>query len=119
MADEISSAPDTPTSGGPFESPDPYEGATPPGVDWPTHGGSLGCLMGLVTACILGGFLGTFLVGLASVTPLSFMVGTPAERIALIVIVFLLTLVVLGRVGWRLGKRFYREYPQPPSRPPH
>jgi hypothetical protein len=106
------------TAGEPSAPPDPYAGATPPGVDWPTHGGYLGCLMGLIAACILGGFLGTFLVGLLSVTPLAFVVAAAPARIAIIAIVFILTLVGLGRVGWRLGKRFYREYPQPPARPP-
>jgi hypothetical protein len=95
---------------------DPLEGAVPPGYDWPTHGGYLGCLLGVVVACVLGGFLGSFLVGLASVTPLGFLVGSAPARIAIIVGVFLLTLVGLGRVGWALGKRFYREYPRPTRR---
>jgi len=95
---------------------DPYEGAVPPGYDWPTHGGYLGCLLGLVMACVLGGFLGSFLVGLTSVTPLGFLVHAAPARIAIIVGVFLATLVALGRLGWMLGRRFYREYPQPPRR---
>jgi hypothetical protein len=70
---------------------------------------------------VLGGFLGSFLVGLLSVTPLHFLVGAAPARIAIIVGVFLATLIALGRVGWALGKRFYREYPQRPprSQPPY
>ena len=113
-----------PPDGAPDETPgeraeapaDPFEGAVPPGYDWPTHGGYLGCLLGVVMACVLGGFLGSFLVGLASVTPLSFLVGSAPARIAIIVGVFVLTLVGLGRAGWALGKRFYREYPRPTRR---
>jgi hypothetical protein len=99
------------------DSPDPYEGAVPPGYDWPTHGGYLGCLLGLMVACIAGGFLGSLVVGLVSVSPLGRLVGTPAVRISLILAVFVATMLALGRVGWVLGKRFYREYPQPGSQP--
>ncbi len=50
-------------------SEDPrHEGATPPGYDWPTHGGYLGCLLAVMFACLLAplgyivvGFLGAFL----------------------------------------------------------
>ncbi|MBF6589396.1 MAG: hypothetical protein IVW57_02555, partial [Ktedonobacterales bacterium] len=36
---------------------DPFEGAVPPGYSWPTHGGYLGCLVGVITGSIAGGFL--------------------------------------------------------------
>lgn len=96
---------------------DPYEGAVPPGYDWPTHGGYLGCLLGVVMACVLGGFLGSLLIGLLSVSPLAVIVSSSPARIVVIVAVFLVTLAALGRTGWRLGRRFYREYPLPASRP--
>ncbi len=95
---------------------DPYEGAVPPGYDWPTHGGYLGCLLGVVMACVLGGFLGSLLIGLVSISPLAAIVATSPARIAIIVGVFFVTLAGLGRTGWRLGKRFYREYPRPAPR---
>jgi hypothetical protein len=95
---------------------DPYEGAVPPGYDWPTHGGYLGCLMGLVVAFLVGGFLGSFLVGLISVTPLAVLVAAPAARILCIAVVFVATLIGLGRAGWVLGRRFYREYPRSAGR---
>jgi hypothetical protein len=88
------------------------EGAVPPGYDWPTHGGYLGCLLGLVAACLVGGFLGSTLFAALS-----------ADRIVpgwasavLTVVVFVAVIVGLGRLGWWLGKRFYREYPQPSGR---
>jgi hypothetical protein len=95
------------------EATDPYEGAVPPGYDWPTHGGYLGCLLGLMAACVLGGFLGSLLVGFVSVSPLAAVVTSAPVRIALILGTFVATMLVLGRVGWRLGRRFYREYPIP------
>lgn len=103
-------------SGDPLAAaPDPYEGAVPPGYDWPTHGGYLGCLLGLMAACILGGFLGSLVVGLVSVSPLGMIVSVPAVRIILILGIFVATLFALGRTGWVLGRRFYREYARPSS----
>src|SRR5579871_3443198 len=50
----------TPQANDPVPTPElsepenPYEGATPPGYDeWPTHGGYLGCLMGVVLGLVL------------------------------------------------------------------
>lgn len=83
-----------------------YEGATPPGYDeWPTHGGYLGCLLGLVAACTLSGFLGgTWFAILA----------TPSwVKATITLVIALVAFIGLGRLGWVLGKRYYREYPQP------
>jgi hypothetical protein len=125
-ASEPESAPDEPGAAGaadgvgpadPYGTPtDPYEGAVPPGYDWPTHGGYLGCLMGLVAACLLAGFVGSFVIGLISVTPVAVLVSTSFARIALLVLSFAICFGALGSVGWKLGKRFYREYPQPTPR---
>ena len=93
-------------------SSDPYEGAVPQGYDWPTHGGYLGCLMGLIVACLSAGFLGSLVIGLVSVSPLNTLVGAPFARIMVLALSFVVCFSVLGRVGWLLGRRFYREYPQ-------
>ncbi len=90
-----------------------YRGATPPGYDWPTHGGYLGCLLGTMTGCLLAplgyivfGFLGAFLVH-----PLG------GFGVALAVILtagaYLAVFIGLTRLGWFMGKRFLREYEQP------
>jgi hypothetical protein len=101
----------------PYAAPaDPHEGAVPPGYDWPTHGGYLGCLMGLIAACLVAGFVGSFVIGIISVSPLGGLVGTPFARITLLVLAFAVCFGVLGRVGWVFGRRFYREYPQPTPR---
>jgi len=87
---------------------DPHEGAVPPGYDWPTHGGYLGCLLGLMASCLIGGFLGSTLfpaLGYSNAMP-------KVVAAVLTVVVFLGITVGLGRLGWILGKRFYREYPQ-------
>jgi hypothetical protein len=95
---------------------DPYPGAVPPGYDWPTHGGYLGCLMGVVVGLLVGGFLGSMLIGLLSVSPLSAVVSVAAARLTLLALTFFATLILLGRVGYRLGRRYYREYPTPQRR---
>ncbi len=93
-----------------------YVGATPPGYDWPTHGGYLGCLLAVMFACLLAplgyivvGFLGAFLAG-----PLGGL-GV-AIAIGVTVIGYVAIFIGLARLGWSMGKRFLREYPQPEVR---
>jgi hypothetical protein len=85
------------------------EGAVPPGYDWPTHGGYLGCLLSFMASCLIGGFLGSTLFA-----ALSYRRIVPAVvAIVLTIAVYAAVFIGLGRLGWTLGKRFYREYPQP------
>jgi len=88
---------------------DEVEGATPPGYDWPTHGGYLGCLMGVMAGVLLGGFIGANIFA-AYYNVLNLPL---AVYILLNVGLFLALLIGLGRLGWWLGRRFYRYYPQP------
>ncbi|HEV2235753.1 MAG TPA: hypothetical protein VGR57_03745 [Ktedonobacterales bacterium] len=118
VADELADAAFENTVANPYDATpdaasDPYPGAVPPGYDWPTHGGYLGCVMGVVVGLVLGGFLGSFLIGLLSVSPLAGLVSGAAGRITLLALAFFATLIAAGRVGYRLGRRYYREYPQP------
>lgn len=86
-----------------------FEGATPPGYDWPTHGGYLGCLMGVMAGVLLGGFLGANLLSFVYIDK-----NLPLPVFILLNAVLLLGLLIgLGRLGWYLGKRYYRHYPQP------
>ena len=88
---------------------DEIEGATPPGYDWPTHGGYLGCLMGVMAGVLLGGFLGAnIFAAYYNVLDLPL-----AVYILLNVALFIALLIGLGRLGWWLGRRYYRYYPQP------
>ena len=89
--------------------PDPYEGAVPPGYDWPTHGGYLGCLLSLMASCLIGGFLGSTLFA-----ALSYHEVLPQPvTITMTVAVYLVIIIGLGRLGWVLGRRFYRQYTPP------
>ena len=95
------------------EQDERYRGATPPGYDWPTHGGYLGCLLGVMIACLLAplgyivfGFLGAILN-----RPLGGF-GIALAVIATIAM-YLAVFVALSRLGWAMGKRFLREYEQP------
>ncbi|MDE3229470.1 MAG: hypothetical protein KGO05_06290 [Chloroflexota bacterium] len=91
-----------------------YEGATPPGYDeWPTHGGYLGCLLGVMTACVLAplgyiifGFLGSLLAPSLG----KFGVGLAA---VVTVALYLAVFIGIARLGWTLGRRFLREYDEP------
>lgn len=86
----------------------PEAGAVPPGYDWPTHGGYLGCLLGLMPACLVGGFLGSTFVAFlkkAGVVP-------PVVAGLLVAALFVACVVGFGRIGWVLGRRFYRKYPR-------
>jgi hypothetical protein len=90
------------------DADDPYEGAVPPGYDWPTHGGYLGCLLSLMASCVIGGFIGTTLFAALSVGQ----IVPQFVAILLTIAVYAIVIVGLGRLGWVLGKRFFREYPQ-------
>lgn len=87
------------------------EGAVPPGYDWPTHGGYLGCLCGVVASFVVFGLIGANL--------LSFYWASGAISgplfILLAIVVFFVLAYLFGRAGFVLGKRFYRAYPQAPG----
>lgn len=88
---------------------DPSEGAVPPGYDWPTHGGYLGCLLGVMASCLLGGFVGSTMF--PALAHYNLVPGWVAGLLTLVVYVLLVG--GIGRLGYLLGRRFLREYPQP------
>lgn len=91
-----------------MEAESPDSGAVPPGYDWPTHGGYLGCLLGMMPACLVGGFLGSTFVAFlnkAGIVP-------PIVAGLLVVALFIACMLGFGRLGWILGRRFYRKYPR-------
>ena len=107
-AEQPDSEPVTPAMAAPPPE-DEFEGATPPGYDWPTHGGYLGCLMGVMAGVLLGGFLGANLLSFIYIDK-----NLPLPVFILLnALLFLALLIGLGRLGWWLGRRFYRYYPQP------
>jgi hypothetical protein len=89
-----------------MEAESPEAGAAPPGYDWPTHGGYLGCLLGLLPGCLIASFFSTTFVAVlnkAQIVP-------PAAAGALVVVLFIACVIGFGRVGWVLGRRYYRRY---------
>lgn len=98
------------------EQDERYRGATPPGYDWPTHGGYLGCLLGVMISCLIAP-LGYLVVGFlgAILHPALGGFGVALAVVATVAL-YLAIFVALSRLGWRMGKRFLREYEQP-SRP--
>jgi hypothetical protein len=114
-ADELSPA-DEPAS----EAMEPTE-ATRPEILLPTeaqyetNGGPLGCCMGVVVGillCILCGVIG---FGRVTANIIVFLVHVdPATNIRIATAFFTLVGAVLGGyVGWKVGKRLYREYDPP------
>ncbi|HEX5440069.1 MAG TPA: hypothetical protein VFW76_04250 [Ktedonobacterales bacterium] len=86
----------------------PEAGAVPPGYDWPTHGGYLGCLLGMMPACLVGGFLGSTFVAFLNKAG----VVSPVVAGLLVAALFVACVIGFGRIGWVLGRRFYRKYPR-------
>ncbi len=89
----------------------PEAGAVPPGYDWPTHGGYLGCLLGMLPACLVAGFLSSTFVAWPWFNGKSNL--HPVLASAVIVALFVVCVYGFGRIGWVLGRRFYRKYPRP------
>jgi hypothetical protein len=62
-----------------------------------------------MASCLIGGFLGSTLFAALSY----WRIVPGAVAILLTIAVYAAVFIGLGRLGWLLGKRFYREYPQP------
>jgi hypothetical protein len=91
-----------------MEAENPEEGAVPPGYDWPTHGGYLGCLLGMLPACLMAAFLGSTFVAVLNKAG----IVSPVVAAILVVVLFVACIAGFGRMGWLLGRRFYRKYPR-------
>ncbi len=77
--------------------------------EWPTHGGYLGCLMGMFIGCVLAGFLSSTIISFVH-----FVRGTSQPLFIIAAVVLMVVVIgVFGRIGWGAGKRFYRDYQQP------
>lgn len=94
------------SSDAPIGDGDNAIGATPPGFDWPTHGGYLGCLIGCLAAFLIGGFVGSVLLGALYVVG----GGTAIAMAVVALAIYAGVTYGLCRLGWTLGKRYYRSY---------
>jgi hypothetical protein len=79
----------------------PHVLKTPAEAEYETNGGPLGCCLGTVVGVLLTALLITFL-------SVSFSNGAILGPVTLPVV--LAGAAICGYLGWRLGKRIYREY---------
>jgi hypothetical protein len=95
------------------------EPTLPPEAQGEANGGPLGCCLGVMIGMLLS--ISVALFSRLEIGPLSqlfqnnySLVGL-LTRILMGILVFVLA-IVRGLLGWRLGKRFYREYEPPAPR---
>ncbi len=100
------------------EQPSP-EGAAaeklPPQAQGELHGGPLGCCLGIVVGVLLSALLGILGFGHNLAFLLSFVL--PFNAITMVQIatgcIIVAGAIIVGFIGWKVGKRFYREYEPP------
>lgn len=88
------------------------ESSLPPEAQWEANGGPLGCCLGVVAGLFFSIFVGVIGFGHNFAFLLAFVLPFDALtdiRVATGCIAILGT-VIFGYVGWKIGKRFYREY---------
>ena len=97
------------------EDPASPESMLPPEARGETNGGPLGCCLGLTVGLMLSLFLG--LIGFGHLTALALVPILHADAITNIRIAtgFFggIGAIVGGYIGWKIGKRVYREYESP------
>lgn len=91
----------------------------PAGTESEVNGGPLGCCLGTMIGLLLS--LSLAILSRIFIDPLSALFQANYGLIGLLVRVLMIlaacTLAfVFGRIGWRLGKRFFREYDPPKER---
>jgi len=97
------------------EDPVSSESMLPPEAQGETNGGPLGCCLGLTVGLMLSLFLG--LIGFGHLTALALAFFLHADAITNIRIATgffgSIGAIVGGFIGWKIGKRVYREYESP------
>lgn len=91
----------------------------PPEAQGEVNGGPLGCCLGITVGLFLS--LSVAVLSRFYSDPLSALFqqnyGLMGVLIRILMGVLAIVLAIFcGRIGWRLGKRFYREYEAPPAR---
>ncbi|HEX6552513.1 MAG TPA: hypothetical protein VF026_07110 [Ktedonobacteraceae bacterium] len=102
----------------------PEAAATEPEIVLPTmaqyetNGGPLGCCMGIVVGVLISLLLGIIGFGRVTANIIVFLVHVdPATNIRIATALFTVIGTVLGGyIGWKVGKRLYREYELSPKR---
>ena len=100
------------------EQPSPADAAAvklPPEAQGELHGGPLGCCLGVTVGLLLSALLGILGFGHNLAFLLSFVL--PFNTLTLVQIatgcISVGGAIIVGVVGWKVGKRFYREYEPP------
>ena len=99
----------------------PFTGATesaspgPPIAVYETNGGPLGCCLGAVVGILISLLLGLIGFGHVTANVIVFLIHVDAATNIRIATAFftLLGAVLGGYIGWKVGKRLYREYEPP------
>ncbi len=76
--------------------------------EWPTNGGPLGCLIASAIGFILAAFIASPLIRSSSRAGLASLVYSLSGYG-----IMLACVIIFGFIGWRLGKKFFIEYPKP------
>jgi hypothetical protein len=97
------------------EDPVSPESMLPPEARGETNGGPLGCCLGLTVGLMLSLFLGLIGFGHLTALALAFLLHADAITNIRIATGFFGTIgaIVGGYLGWKIGKRVYREYESP------
>jgi hypothetical protein len=82
----------------------------PPEEEWLTHGGYLGCLLAMVFGCLLAAFIATPLI---RGTQLASIQNWGVAFTISAIFIMIVGISLFGWIGWKIGKRIFREYPQP------
>ncbi len=100
------------------QPPSPADAAAaklPPEAQGELHGGPLGCCLGVTVGLLLSTLLGVLGFGHNLAFLLSFVL--PLNALTLVRIatgcISVAGAIIAGVVGWKVGKRFYREYEPP------
>ncbi len=98
------------------EKPSPPGEALPPEAQGEVNGGPLGCCMGVTIGLLLS--LSLIILSYVFANPLRGLFQGNDSLLGLLVRILMGLLafalaIFLGVVGWRLGKRFFREYEPP------
>lgn len=82
--------------------------------EWPTHGGYLGCLMGIMFGCLAAAFIASPLVRGAThvVANIGFQLNASA------LVIMLIGIMLFGFIGWKIGKRIFRDFSETESKIP-
>ncbi len=97
------------------EEPVSPESMLPPEARGETNGGPLGCCLGLTVGLMLSLFLGLIGFGHLTALALAFLLHADAITNIRIATAFFgcIGAIVGGYLGWKIGKRIYREYEEP------